>query len=66
MTVISLRVRPRGRLIWDLAILPVLGVLYVLQLIIGVTMLTSPNHPSSIKFQALLLLLFFVIAILRA
>jgi hypothetical protein len=66
MTMLCLRERPKGRQLWSLAILPVLGALYVLQLMNGVSMWTHPRDASPIKFQALLLLVFFVVAIVRA
>jgi hypothetical protein len=64
--VLCLREKPKDRQVWSLAIIPVLGALYVLQLINGVGMWTHPHDGNPIKFQALLLLMFFVIAIVRA
>jgi hypothetical protein len=66
MTVISLRDRPGRRRPWGLAIIPVLGVLYILQLHSGINLLQHPANPNPVHFQALLIIAFFMIAIARA
>jgi hypothetical protein len=66
MAALSLRHWPPGRDLWGLLIIPALGVLYVLQLLNGLDMLRRPSDPSAVHFQALLVIVFFVIAIARA
>jgi drug/metabolite transporter (DMT)-like permease len=66
IAVISLRERPKGRQFWGLAIIPLSGIVYMLQLLNGITMLTRPNDAGSVNFQALLLLILFIVAIVRA
>jgi hypothetical protein len=66
MTVISLRDRPGRRRLRGLAIIPVLGVLYILQLHSGINLLQHPANPNPVHFQALLIIAFFMIAIARA
>lgn len=66
MTVVSLRDRPARHHLWGLAIIPVLGVLYILQLHGGISLLLHPRNPNPVHFEALLVLIFFMIAIARA
>ena len=66
MTVLRLRDRPGRRRLWGLAIIPVLGVLYLLQLHSGIDLLLHPGSIDPIHFQALLIIAFFMIAIARA
>jgi hypothetical protein len=66
MTVISLRDRPGRHHLWGLAIIPVLGVLYLLQLHSGINLLQHPRNPNPVHFEALLVIIFFMIAIYRA
>jgi hypothetical protein len=66
MTVVSLRDRPGCHHLWGLTIIPVLGVLYILQLHSGISLLQHPRNPNPVHFEALLVIIFFVIAIARA
>jgi hypothetical protein len=66
MTVLSLHNWPGLRHLWGLAVIPVLGVLYILQLLSGISLLRHPADPGPVGFQALLVIIFFVIAIARA
>jgi hypothetical protein len=65
MTVVSLRDRPGRHHLWGLAVIPVLGVLYILQLYSGINLLQRPGNPSPVHFEALLVII-FIIAIARA
>jgi hypothetical protein len=64
-TVLALRNWPARRHLWGLVIIPVLGFLYILQLLNGIDLL-HPTDPDPIHRQALLVIIFFVIAIYRA
>ena len=66
MAVLTLRDWPGRRHLWGLLVIPVLGLLYVLQLLNGLNMLASPNDISPVHLQALLVIVFFMIAIARA
>jgi hypothetical protein len=66
MTVLSLRDWPGRRHLWSLVIIPVLGALYVLQLLNGINLLLRPSDPGPGHFQALLVIIFFMIAIYQA
>jgi len=66
MAVLTVRDWPGRRHLWGLLVIPVLGVLYVLQLLNGLNMLASPRGTSAVHFQALLVIVFFMIAIARA
>lgn len=66
MAVLTLRDWPGRRHLWGLVIIPVLGVLYVLQLLNGINMWLSPRDTSAVHVQALLVIVFFMIAIARA
>jgi hypothetical protein len=66
MTVVSLRDQPGRHHYWGLAIIPVLGILYILQLGSGINLLTNPGNPSPVHFEALLAIIFFMVAIARA
>jgi hypothetical protein len=66
MAVLCLRDWPGRRHLWGLVIIPVLGVLYVVQLLNGINMLQSPKGTSAVHVQALLVIVFFMIAIARA
>ena len=63
MTVVSLRDRPGRHHLWGLVIIPVLGVLYILQLHSGINLLQHPRNPNPVHFEALLVIIFFVIVI---
>ncbi|HTV12572.1 MAG TPA: hypothetical protein VME20_12010 [Acidimicrobiales bacterium] len=66
MTVLALRDWPAGRDRWHLVIIPVLGALYILQLLNGIDLSLHPRGPGPIHRQALLVIVFFVIAVQRA
>ncbi len=66
LAVLSLRDWPGRRHLAGLAVIPVLGVLYILQLLNGIGLLQRPSDPSPVHAQALLVIIFFVIAIYRA
>ncbi len=66
LAVLSLRDWPGRRHLARLAFIPVLGVLYILQLLTGISLLQCPSHPGPVHAQALLVLIFFVIATYRA
>jgi hypothetical protein len=66
MSVLAFRDQPQRRQLWRLVIIPVLGVLYLLQLHNGISLLSHPSNAGLVHFQALLLLVFFVMAIARA
>jgi hypothetical protein len=66
LIVISLHDRPGYRHLWGLVIIPVLGVLYVLQLRSGIDLLQHPRNPNPVHFEAVLIIIFFVLAIARA
>jgi len=66
LAVLSLRDWPGRRHLAGLAVIPVLGVLYILQLLTGISLLQRPSHPGPVHAQALLLIIFFVIATYRA
>jgi hypothetical protein len=66
LAVLSLRDWPGRRHLGHLAVIPVLGVLYVLQLLTGISLLQRPSHPGPVHAQALLLIIFFMIATYRA
>ena len=66
MAVLTLRDWPGRRHLWGLAIIPALGVLYIPQQLNGLNMLASPKDISAVHFQALLVIVFFMIAIARA
>jgi hypothetical protein len=57
---------PTRRHLWSLVIIPVLGALYLLQLLNGINLLLRPSDPSPVHVQALLVIIFFMIAIYRA
>ena len=66
LIVISLHHWPGRRGLWGLVIIPVLGGLYALQLRSGIDLLQHPRSPSPVHFQALLVIIFFIVAIGRA
>jgi hypothetical protein len=66
MAVVSLRDRPGRHHYWGLAIIPVLGILYSLQLDSGINLLMHPRNPSPVHFEAALAIIFFMVAIARA
>lgn len=66
MAVISLRNWPGHRHLWALVIIPALGILYALQLANGINLLLRPDSRNSVQSQALLVLIFFPIAVARA
>ena len=66
MTIISLRDWPGLRHARGLAVIPVLGFLYVVQLVNGINMLLQPGNDSSVQLQAMMVVFFFAIAIARA
>jgi hypothetical protein len=63
---ISLRNWPGRRHIWGLVVIPVIGVLFALQLATGIELLQRPRHPGPLHFEAVLVIIFFVVAIARA
>lgn len=66
MAMLTLRRWPGRRHLWGLVMIPVLGVLFILQLVNGIDMVRRPSGANDVHFQALLLIFFFVIAIARA
>jgi hypothetical protein len=66
LIVLILRNRPMRRDLLGLIIVPVLGVLYALQLRNGINLLAHPSNPSPVRFETLLLIVFFLVAITRA
>jgi hypothetical protein len=66
LIVLSLHHWPGRRDLWGLVIIPVLGVLYALQLRSGIDLLQHPSNPGPVHFQALLVIIFFIVAIGRA
>jgi hypothetical protein len=66
MAIVSLRNRPGRDQLRRLLIIPVLGVLYILQLRGGIRLLEHPRNSSPVNFESLLVIIFFVIAIARA
>jgi len=66
MTVLSLRGRPGRRQLAGLAVIPVIGLLYILQLLNGIDLMVHPKDLDAIQSQGVLVVVFFVIAIARA
>lgn len=66
LAVLSLRDRPGRRHLASLAVIPVLTILYTMQLISGISLLQRPADPGPVHAQALLLIIFFIIATYRA
>jgi hypothetical protein len=66
LTIIALQNWPARRHMWGLAILPVLGLLYVVQLLNGLDLSQQPADRDPIRRQAILLIVFFMIGIYRA
>jgi hypothetical protein len=66
LTVLSLRHWPGRRHLWGLVIIPVLGLLYALQLRSGLQLLRRPADQSPVRFEAWLVIVFFLVAIARA
>jgi hypothetical protein len=54
MIVLSRRDWPGRRHLWSLVIIPVLGALYIVQLLNGINLLLRPSDPSPVHVQALL------------
>ena len=66
MTVLSLRGHPGRRQLAGLIIIPAIGLLYVLQLLNGISLMRDPQDPGALQTQGVLVILFFLIAIARA
>lgn len=66
MALLSLRRWPGRRQLWGLAVIPVLGGLYILQLLNGIRLLQNPADAGAVHAQALLVIIFFVIGTTRA
>ena len=66
MTVLSLRGRPGRRQLASLTVIPVIGLLYILQLLNGIDLILHPSDLGAIQSQGILMVVFFVIAIARA
>jgi hypothetical protein len=66
LTIVSLQRRPTRRQLQQLVIIPLLGVLSVLQLLTGISLMLRPTDPHPVSILALLLIAFIVIAIRRA
>ena len=66
MAVLSLRDWPGRRHLGGLVIIPVLGVFYICQLVNGINLSLNPSETSAVHLQALLVIVFFLIAIARA
>ncbi len=65
VAVLSLRDWPERRHLADLLVIPVLGVLYIVQLVKGINLSLNPSHVSAVHLQALLVIVSFLIAIVR-
>ena len=65
VAVLSLRDWPERRHLADLLVIPVLGVLYIVQLVKGINLSVNPSHVSAVHLQALLVIVSFLIAIVR-
>jgi hypothetical protein len=66
MAVLSLRDWPGRPHLGGLVIIPVLGVLYICQLLNGVNLSLNTRNTAAVHLQALLVIVFFIIAIARA
>ena len=66
MTVLSLRGYPGRRQLANLIIIPVIGLLYILQLLNGISLMRHPQDQGAVQTQGVLVILFFLIAIARA
>jgi hypothetical protein len=66
LTVLSVRNPPVRRDLFGLFIVPVLGVLYALRLRTGIDLLQHPSNTSPVRFETLLMIVFFFVAITRA
>jgi hypothetical protein len=66
LAVLSLRDWPGRRHLGRLAVIPVLAVLYILQLVAGISLLQRPSDPGPVHALALMLIIFFLIATYRA
>jgi hypothetical protein len=66
LIVLSVRYRPQRHDLWGLVAIPVLGGLYVLQLVGAVDLLRRPGNPGPVRSEALLVIAFFMLAIARA
>jgi hypothetical protein len=66
LTVLSLRSPPVRRDLLGLLIVPVLGALYALQLATGIDLLQHPSSASPVRFETLLMIVFFLVAITKA
>jgi hypothetical protein len=66
LSVLSHRGRTGRRQVQELVIIAVLGVLSVLELLVGTDLVLRPRDPNPVRFLALLLVAFVVVAINRA
>jgi lysylphosphatidylglycerol synthetase-like protein (DUF2156 family) len=66
LSVLSHRDRARRRQLQELFIIPVLGVLSVLELLVGTNLVLRPRDPNPLRVLALLMIAFVVIAMARA
>lgn len=66
LSVLSLHAWPGRRQRWSLVIIPVLGLLHALQLESGIDLWHHPGNPGPVHFEALLVIILFMIAIARA
>jgi hypothetical protein len=66
LAIASLRDWPGRRHLAVLVIIPVLGILYILQLLSGIRLLQRPSGSGPVHDLAMLVVIFFVIAIYRA
>jgi hypothetical protein len=66
LSVLRHRGRAGRRQVQDLIIIAVLGVLSVLELLVGTDLVLRPTDPNPVRFLALLLVAFVVVAINRA
>jgi hypothetical protein len=66
LTLLSIRSWPGPRHLWGLVIVPVLAALYLLQLRSGIELLNHPRDSSAVRFETVLVIVFFIVAIARA
>jgi hypothetical protein len=66
MTVLSLRGHPGLRQLGSLIVIPGVGLLYVFQLLNGITLMQHPADLGAVQTQGILVVVFFLIAIARA
>ncbi len=66
LTALGIQRRPRGRHLRDLAAIPFAAAAYLIQLLDSTHLLNSAAQPGALETQAVLVIVFFLIAISRA